>query len=281
MARNNAVRFYAIVAIAAATIGSTFCASRSEAAPPWVDRPITLPRHDWSFDFGLGVSRALHRFDPDPFRRPTGFGLNFEMGVGITQHFELGVRTGARFGYDGRGTQADEAGRLFDRQTFATGTDPFANPELRLRGSLVHERVFELALEGRAVAPFETGTRFGAMFGMPMAFHFGHAVRMDLGIYVPVVFFDPPITTVSIPVDVWIQASRKFWLGPMAGVRFYDVGRDEYRYRRRTDFSVGFGIGYQVHRIVDLKAMALFPAVNHHDGTRDFSVGAGVQIRIE
>ena len=276
MPRKDPVRFYAIVVIAAATIGSTFCASRAGAAAPWVDRPITLPRHDWSFDLGLGVA---HRNAPDPFPQPTGVGMNFEFAVGILQHLELGVRTGARFGNDGRGTQADTAGRLFDRQTFATRGDPWANPEARVRGSLVHEPVVELALEARAVLPFETGSRFGAMFGMPVAFHFGHSVRLDMGVYVPVVFYDPTVTAVSLPLDVWIQATRALWLGPMTGVRFYDFnrGRDE----RRTDVSLGFGLGYQVHRVVDLKAMALFPAINQTEGARNFNVGFGVQIRIE
>lgn len=276
MPRKNVVRFYAIVVIAAAAIGSTFCASRAEAAAPWVDRPITLPRHDWSFDVGLGIA---HRNAPDPAPQPTGVGLNLEMAVGILQHLELGIRTGTRFGNDGRGTQADAAGRLFDRQTFATATDPWANPEARIRGSLVHERVVELALEGRAVLPFESHTRFGAMFGMPLAFHFGHSVRLDMGIYVPVVFYDPTYTAVSLPLDVWIQATRNLWLGPMTGVRFEQFGRD--REVRRTEVSLGFGLGYQVHRVVDLKTMALFPAINETEGARNFNVGFGVQIRIE
>jgi hypothetical protein len=279
MPRQSVVRFCAIVAIAAATIGSTFCASRAEAAAPWVDRPITLPRHDWAFDIGLGIA---HRNAPDPFPQPTGVGMNFEMGVGITQHVELGIRTGARFGNDGRATQADAAGRLFDRQTFATRFDPWANPEARVRVGLVHERVFELALEGRAVLPFEHESRFGAMFGMPLAFHIGHSVRLDMGVYIPVVFYDPTFTTVSLPLDIWIQASRNLWLGPMTGLRFYDVGRErDFGRDRRTDVSLGFGLGYQVHRVVDLKTMALFPGINHTEGARDFNVGFGVQIRIE
>ncbi|MEO7091685.1 MAG: hypothetical protein ABI175_00455 [Polyangiales bacterium] len=276
MPRKNVVRFYAIVVIAAIAVGTTFCASRAEAAGPWVDRTITLPRHDWSFDLGLGVA---HRNAPDPFPQPTGVGMNFEFAVAVIQHLELGFRTGARFGNDGRGTQADEAGRIFDRQTFGTRTDPWANPEARVRGSLVHGRVVELALEGRAAFPFESGSRFGAMFGMPLAFHIDHSVRLDMGVYVPVLFYDPTITAVSLPLDVWIQATRNLWLGPMTGVRFEDFGRD--REGRRTDVSLGFGLGYQVHRVVDLKTMALFPGINHTEGARNFNAGFGVQIRIE
>ena len=269
------MRFYAILVVLAAAIGLTFCASRAEAAPPWVERQLVLPRHDWSFDLGLGVAHRDFRA-PDP---PTGLGMNFEFAVAVIRHLEIGARTGARFGNDGRLVSADEAGRIFDRQTFGTRFDSWANPEVRVRGSLVHERVVELALEGRASFPIETGSRFGAMFGMPLAFHIGHSARIDMGVYVPVVFYDPSLVAVSLPLDIWFQATRNLWLGPMTGVRFQEVGRD--RDRRSTHVSLGFGLGYQVHRVVDLKTMALFPAINETEGARNFNVGFGVQIRIE
>jgi hypothetical protein len=253
----------------------TLLTSSASAAGPWVDRRITLPRHDWAFDFGLGLA---HRNADPPIDPPTGGGLNFEMGVGITEHLELGFRTGTRFGNDGRFTSADAAGRLFDRQTFGTRSESWANPEVRIRGSLVHGRVGELALEGRAVLPFEAGSRFGAMFGMPVAFHGGHSVRVDTGVYVPVVFYDPTVNALSIPVDVWIQATHRLFLGPMTGVRFQNAFRNE---RGRTDVSIGFGLGYAVARMADLKTMIIFPRINEDAGARDFDVGFGIQIRIE
>src|SRR5690242_7999378 len=106
----------------------SLAASQSLAAPRWVARSLTLPRHDWAFDFGLGVG---HFDAPDP---PTGVGLNVEMAVAVTRHLELGLREGFRFGAEGRATRADEYGRLFDRQTFGTNHDDLANPEFRMRG---------------------------------------------------------------------------------------------------------------------------------------------------
>lgn len=248
----------------------TLLASQSLAAPRWVARSSTLPRHDWAFDFGLGVG---HFDAPDP---PTGVGLNVEMAVGVTRHLELGVREGFRFGAEGRATRADEYGRLFDRQTFGTNHDDLANPEFRMRGQLVDGPVVELSLEGRAALPIEDGSELALQFGMPVWFHLGHSVRLDTGLYVPVAFYDPRLVSVSAPLDVWIQCSPALWLGPMTGVRFTHQGPAE-----RTDVSLGFGLGYSLGRAVDLKAMALAPRINHERGARDFGVGVGLQVRIE
>jgi len=242
----------------------------ASAAPPWVDRTITLPQSDWAFDFGLGIG---HYDAPDP---PTGVGLNVEGAVGVTRRLELGLRTGFRFGDEGRATRADEYGRLFDRETFGTNHDDIANPEFRIRGGLVEGDVVALALEGRVVLPFEDGSRFAAQFGVPIAFHFGHSVRLDTGAYVPVAFYDPTVFAVSIPLHVWIQATPRLWLGPMTGVRW--VHRDP---RDRTDMALGFGLGYSITHALDLKTMFFMPGINHEEGARNFGLGVGIQVRIE
>lgn len=245
-------------------------AGQSFAAPRWVARSITLPRHDWAFDFGLGVG---HHDAPDP---PTGVGLNVEMAVAVTRHLELGVREGFRFGAEGRDTRGDEYGRLFDRQTFGTNHDDLANPEFRMTGQLVDGPVVELALEGRAALPIEDGSELALQFGMPVWFHLGRSVRLDTGVYVPVAFYEPTLVSVSAPLDVWIQCSPALWLGPMTGVRVTHQGSAD-----RTDISLGFGLGYSLGRAVDLKTMALAPGINHERGARNFGVGVGLQVRIE
>jgi hypothetical protein len=248
-------------------------AGESQAAPPWVDRPLTLPSGDWAFDFGLGVGHV-------PAPDDTGAGVNAEMAVGITSRIELGLRTGLRLG-DGfdRGINADAYGRLFDRQTFdagAEGAEVLANPELRVRGALVREPVVELALEGRVVAPFADGTVAGLMFGVPMAFHLGSRVRLDVGAYVPIVFFrQDAVVAVRLPVDVWIQAAPRLWLGPMTGLVFDRVGDAN----GSTSVSLGFGLGYEITRFLDFKTMFLFPTINNE--SRIFGAGAGLQVRIE
>jgi hypothetical protein len=249
-------------------------ARSANAAPPWVDRFLTLPAGDWAFDFAGGLGHV-----PAP-RNDIGVGANAEMGVGLTRRIELGLRTGVRFGDDfERAINGDAYGRLFDRQTFdarAEGAQVLANPEVRVRGAIVRDSIVELALEGRLVVPFADGTDAGALFGVPMAFHLGTRVRLDVGAYVPVVFI-PHDTSVAIhlPVDVWIQATSRLWLGPMTGLAFERVGDN----RGSQNVSLGFGLGYAITRYLDFKAMFLFPTIN--DESRFFGAGAGIEVRIE
>jgi hypothetical protein len=256
---------------------SMLAATEATAAPRWVDRHLTLPRHDWSFDVGLGIA---HR-DPGP-RSIVGPGLSFEGAVGLTERMELGFRGGIRLGDDARVVQADYYGRLFDRQTFGTRFDTFSNPEVRFRGALVRGEVFELALEGRAVAPFEGPSQFrafSAMFGVPMIIHAGRQVRLDFGPYIPTIFYGSPIGTywaVSFPFDVWIQVSEKVWLGPMTGIR-HDVLDNT----SNTTMSLGFGVGVQLSRGIDFKSMILWPAISETNGGRNLGAGVGFQFRIE
>jgi hypothetical protein len=245
------------------------------AAPPWVDRSLTLPSGDWAFDLGVGMAAPP----------PANAGLNLEMGVGITSRIELGVRTGLRFG-DGfaRDEHPDAYGRLFDLQTFDQGGEAVANPEVRLRGALVRGAVGEVALEGRVVLPFEPGTDVGLLFGVPIALHLGDRVRLDTGGYVGTIvgrrggptfpFVGRPGGTtfaLSVPVDVWIQATSRFWLGPISDFVIDSDGNGT--------AVIGLGLGYQITHAIDFKAMALFPIPDRD--IENWGIGAGLQFRIE
>jgi hypothetical protein len=268
-------------AITAASLG---VALDARAAPPWVDRPLTLPAGDFAFDFGLGLSHVPVGPPPGPPDAPgldgsMSAGVNAEMAVGLTSRIELGVRTGIRLDDEfHRSTDADAYGRLFDRQTFDEGADTVANPEIRIRGAIVRGPIAEVGLEGRVVLPFANGTGAGFLFGVPLAFHLGDRVRLDMGAYVPII--SPPRAdtafAVSLPLDVWIQASSRFWLGPMTGFEFthFSGGGGVI-----TDLSLGLGLGYEITHAIDFKAEFLFPELNQD--SRVFGFGAGVQIRIE
>jgi hypothetical protein len=253
--------------------GAIGLASRdAAAAPPWVDRPITLPGGTWAFDLGLGISHV----PAPPDEGDVAAGINLEAAVGLTNRVELGFRTGLRIG-DGfdRSLHGDEYGRLFDRQYVDGGADVLANPEVRVRGALVRGPVAELGLEGRLFVPVEAGTEAALEFGVPIALHLGGSVRLDTGVYVPILFAYATPLGLSVPLDVWIQVTPRLWLGPMTGVRVARLGD----HASETDVSMGFGLGYQIARIVDFKTMFLFPALNQD--SRVFGLGAGVQIRIE
>ena len=252
-----------------ATVAGLVAPRRASAEPPWVDRHVVLPEHDWAFDLGMGIAH-----DYAPPQNPTGVGFDFEGAVSPVDRLEIGVRTGVRIGDDGRATQADAYGRLFDRQTFGTFHDVVADPEIRVRGALLRGNIVEVGAEGRLFLPVEQGSEVGILFGVPLLFHLGEVARIDTGLYVPVVFESPVDASLSAPVDVWFQATRKLWLGPMTGF-VYDFTS------RHADVPLGLGLGYQVVRNVDLKAEFLFPALNDTQGAQTFGVGFGMQVRIE
>lgn len=124
--------------------------------------------------------------------------------------------------------------------------------------------------------PFEAGTRIGAMIGVPFTFHAADFLRIDTGIYTPIVFYDEPLYGFIVPAYFWFQASEKVHLGPMASLRFVDPGLGP----THTGFLLGFGLGVQVAEPVDLKTWFLMPDVNEGGGIRTFGGGFGVAFRI-
>ncbi|MBX3193001.1 MAG: hypothetical protein KF819_38810 [Labilithrix sp.] len=244
-------------------------AAGASAAPRYVDRGITGQRYVFAGDVGLGlVHSRIGNNDA------VGAGLNLEGSFAVSHSVELGVRTGARFGTQSQLRQADQYGRTLWTETWGTGNGaPFANPEIRVRWAAYSGRVVEVGLDWRMYVPGEAGTSFGLGFGAPLAFHVGDILRIDTGIYIPVVFDNPASTVISAPAYFWFQASPHVWLGPMIGVRHVNPPGPS-----RDDILLGFGIGYQVASAVDLKWMFLMPRVN--DDNRAFGVGFGVQFRI-
>jgi len=71
-------------------------------------------------------------------------------------------------GNDGKITQADRYGRTFETETYGTGHDSVANPELRLRWAVAQGSIVQLGLETRAYLPIENGTHVGVMFALPL-----------------------------------------------------------------------------------------------------------------
>jgi len=255
----------------------TALGTSSSAAERWVDRPMTLHRLVFAGDVGLGVGHFRFRqpvFGGNATR--TGLGMNLEGALGVTERLELGFRTGLRFGGAAeRATGADYYARTLWTETYGTGGDTVANPELRIRWVAYSGSIAEVGLDGRVFLPVEAGTRFGMMFGVPLAFHVSEILRIDTGAYIPVVFYEPAYNGLSIPAYFWFQTSEKLWLGPMAQLRFIDAGPGNHD----AHLLLGFGLGYQVANAVDLKTMILFPAVED-DFARRFGAGFGVQFRL-
>lgn len=243
----------------------------ADAAPPWVDRSLTLPRHDFAFDGGLGLGHGHIRGLGRDFFGP---GINLEGTFGITDELELGFRTGLRLGDDARAVGADAYGRTFFLDTWGVGGDVLANPEFKIRYNVYQGSIVEVGLDGRVYLPIEQNTDFGLMFGVPLAFHVANSVRIDTGAYIPTVFHNPTFAVLSIPGYFWFQTSEKLWLGPLAEIRLNLQGYS-------NNLLLGFGLGYQFTSALDLKTWILLPSVNHQDDFNLFGLGVGVQIRVE
>jgi hypothetical protein len=245
-------------------------AAPARAAAPWIYRGVVLPARDLALDIGFGMGHA-----PTATGSITGFGLNLEFAAGLTHNFELGFRTGFRLDDGGQITQADRYGRPFDTETYGTAFDRMANPEVRLRWALARSGTAELGLELRFYLPIEAGSRFGFMFGLPILLRAG-PVRIDTGLYVPILFTEPNTTTiVSVPVHLWFQADSRLWLGPLFGLRVVNRGGSY------TEYPLGFGLGTSPSRATDIRFWFVFPDMNRDAAARTWGAGVGLQVRFE
>jgi hypothetical protein len=264
------VGLWGVLALIVVGLGVT--ATPAEAASQWIFRGLTLPRGDVALGLGLGLGREPRGATDSSI---SGFGMNLEIAFGVTHEVELGLRTGVALGGDGGTTRADRYGRPFETETFGTGTDTLANPELRMCWAVAQGSTVQLGLEGRVYLPVERGTRVGVMFGLPLRLRLG-AARIDTGVYVPLLFYDPVRSAISFPVHLWLQASRGLWLGPLLGVRIVNQGSASH-----NEYPLGFGLGVTLASAIDLRTWFLFPDISGDAAARTFGAGVALQIRFE
>jgi len=245
----------------------SICSAAARAEAPWVWRGLIVPRGQIAIDVGGGLAHI-----PDPYGG-TGFGINLELKAGVAPNLELGIRTGIRADNVGRATQADGYGRPFDLETWGINNDTVANPELHLKWAVARGPAAELGLELAAYLPIEAQSRFGMMFALPIALR-ASSIRVDSGLYVPVIFDDQTRWAISIPIELWIQATRTFWLGPVFAMHFIHQGGSEYE-----RFPFGFGLGSAIAPNADLKAWFVFPDISAEQAARTFGAGVAFQIR--
>ena len=244
-----------------------------EAAERWVDRPMTLHRLVFAGDVGLGVGHA----GAAP-RSLTGAGLNLEGAIGVTETVELGLRTGVRFGDEGRAIRADDFGRTLWTETYGTGEDTFANPEAR-----VSVGVLPPAASPRWGSTGASTCRSGNQHqrrhddrrparlprvGQPAYRHRRLTSRSSSP--------TGPSTASRIPGYFWFQPSPQVWLGPMTAL---STSSAMAAVRTTPTCCSASGSAYQVANAVDLKTWFLFPTIDDNPG-HNFGFGFGVQFRI-
>ena len=270
-------RLFSKAIVAASLLASAMIARDASAAPEWVDRPIVLPKLNLELDASLAIG---HYDNGQPGQSGTGPGLDFEAYIGIMHHLQLGFRQGVRLTDDAKVDGADNYGRMYDLQSFGQGGDTFANPEASVRYQFIDTEYFEMGVDGRLVLPFNTGTRFAFIAGVPLAVHLPHLLRLDTGGWIGFGFYDPTLVYFHIPADLWIQLSQ-FHLGPVTALNVYNQRVNNVTHAQ-TDLMLGFGFGYQPASWIDLKFLPIdWPAINQPNGASNFGFSAGVAFHLD
>ena len=267
------------VAITAGAIALGWSASAS-ADKPFVDRPLTLPILHMSADAGVGFGQFQSlSTDAAGVTHPTGmhigWGSNVEGAVGLPFVGELGVRFGFRFGQDGADAGADHFARLFDPIVDGPGRDPFANPEIRLRGTLLDLEVVQLGLETRAILPIADSPDFALTPGVPVRVHLPTLARIDTGVWVPIAFASNTGFSVDVPAQLFFQVGSAFF-GPLTGFRYNDPGVGG----TSVDVPAGLGGGYTLGGILDLKVQVRTERINDSNWTQFIGGGVGAGLRL-
>lgn len=231
------------------------------AQASYMGRGLTLSRSQWELGLGLGLGR-----EPNIL----GLGLNLELGYGLTSSTEMRLRTGMRFGSEGRHTQADRYGRPYETETYHTGSDSIANPEVGFRFLLTRGGgTVELALDARFMLP--VGSDLGLLFGVPLSLRLGPSFRLDTGLFVPFQLNDGDRSTIlSFPLHFYFRLGSGTSLGILTGIQYYDGHRET--------IPLGFAIGRQVTWDAELRLWILFPDVSHQGAARVFGGGAGLYV---
>jgi hypothetical protein len=255
--------------------------SDAAAAKPWIERPLSLETLHAQIQAGVGFGQYTDVSGSSKF----GMGSNLEAAIGLPFFGELSLRTGYRFGNPGRAAQADYYARLFDHETANMGNAAWANPEIRLRGSIVDLEVAGVGLETRFVVPLADGSNFSIAPGLPVVFRIPKLARIDTGIFVPIAFNDQTQYTISVPAQLWFQVDD-FFFGPMTGIRYNRIatinidttGAKTNSSTTRTDIPLGIGGGYTIGGMFDIKAQLYMLRVNDSDWSRTIGGGLGVAV---
>ena len=272
------------LASSSALLALLFTAGTSQAAEPWVRRPLVLPSLGLSADVGLGVGQ-ITLIDPAPqYDTPIGTtkvasGLDVEGALGLFGWMELGLRLGERFSPGGALTDADAYGRLYDPMSlhFDTGTSSFANPEFRLRLAFFDTPVAAGGFDFRIVPGASSDSPSIIAPGIPLRFRAPGQVGVDTGLSVPVSLFSKDTWGIEIPLAIWFQRGD-FFYGPLTGFFFNypSNGRGPGDGPTQFDMHGGIGAGYTVAKILDFKAQVLTLRMTSPDLGR--AIGGGVDV---
>jgi|GEM_PF-1650374 len=114
--------------------------------------------------------------------------------------------------------------------------------------------------------PVQDGSDFGLTVGMPALFGLTPTTKIVSGIYLPIVFADETVVSLSIPVEFAVNFSPQFFLNIFTGIGMTDLDPD------LLSVPLGVGVGYTLpasadRPLGDLFARFSFPSfINGGDG---------------
>jgi hypothetical protein len=259
-------------------------ASVSQAAEPWVDRPLTLPALTVSADAALGVGQVtlvepFPQYDTPVGTHKVGTGLDLELALGLPWHLEAGVAVGARFAASGALTTANAYGRLFDPLALhlAAGASGFANPEFRVRWAFLNSPLVAVGFETRLLPQVAPDSADVIVPAIPARIRLNGVLRIDTELAFPVSLANGDTGGIDIPLAAWWQYER-FFFGLLTGI-FWNNPASGYDYGgvpTQLDVHAGMGIGYTVAGICDLKAQVLTIRIDDPNWSRTIGAGFGV-----
>jgi hypothetical protein len=271
--------------VAGVLAGIALATRPSLAAPPWIDRPLTLPALHVSADAALGVGQVTliepyPQYDTPVGTQKVGTGLDVEAAVGLPLNLEAGVALGVRFGASGALTTANAYGRLFDPLALhlAPGASSFANPEFHLRWAFVNSSLVAVGFQTRLLVQAAPDSADVVVPSIPVRVHIP-GIRIDAEFAVPVSLANGVTAGVDVPIEAWF-AHEAFFFGPLTGV-FVNTPASGYDYGgvpTEVDVHAGIGAGYTIAGICDLKAQVLTTRINDAAWARYIGGGGGVGV---
>jgi hypothetical protein len=209
-----------------------------------------------------------------------GTGINADAALGVGHGLELGARLGARLDDYGRGLRADEVARGFETETFGTGVNRFANPELRLRWRAARRRWLEAGLDERLVLPTGPDPNVSEVFGAWISAHAPGVARADVGVDGALTWqrFDTGtrvIPALGVPIRLWLNVTRGLFVGGVATSRYDAPTPYTSSHLRTTLGAVG---GYRFGLCDLMLGAYLIDVVN--DGVDRSGLGLSLSCRI-
>jgi hypothetical protein len=115
---------------------------------------------------------------------------------------------------------------------------------------------FELGVQVTGQLPTET--EFGLGVGLPMLAHATESLRIDTGVELEVLFFDPTVANLDVPLALTWEVGGHGFLGPRTGVYVWDF--DAVMIPAGIHAGVVLADGH-----LDLAAWFMWPALLHDD----------------